>query len=126
MYMYTYIDQTRRSQKKWRVIVIAYNALLVLGFLFFFFRGRGGEGARIIIRRAGTIFASCGLFFTSVISVGSHRWISVWRQDCFHVFSGEENALKAGRTGPSAASFAASLAAEAALCQLPADWPSGG
>ena len=46
------------------------------------------------------MFGSCGLLFTSAISVASHRWISsAWRQDCvFHVCHGEESALKGGRT----------------------------
>ena len=59
-----------------------------------------GEGAPAIIRRAGAMFGSCGLLFTSAISVASHRWISsAWRQDCvFHVCHGEESALKGGRT----------------------------
>ena len=59
-----------------------------------------GEGAPAIIRRAGAMFGSCGLLFTSAMSVASHRWISsAWRQDCvFHVCHGEESALKGGRT----------------------------
>ena len=77
----------------------AKDALLVLGLLFFlFFLGGEGEGARAIILRADTIFASCGLLFTSVISVGSHRWVSAWRRDCFHVCYGRESALKGGPT----------------------------
>ena len=72
---------------------------LVVFFRLLSFWGKG-EGAPAIIRRAGAMFGSCGLLFTSAMSVASHRWISsAWRQDCvFHVCHGEESALKGGRT----------------------------
>ena len=47
-----------------------------------------GEGAPTIIRRAGAMFGSCGLLFTSAMSVASHRWISsAWRQLVFFMFA---------------------------------------